>query len=186
MIKKFSQYQISQYAYARGVLLLPEFDAPAHVGEGWQNKNATSCFNMDPWEAFCTEPACGQLDPTKDNIYDILEDIYREMYDAFGKPDRFHMGGDEVHEECWKVSDDIQKWIQEHGFELNTTGFMELWGYFQGKALERLKKITEKQIPAILWTSTLTGKDFVEKHLDKEKYIIQVSNMETHICSIAF
>lgn len=156
---------------------MPEFDAPAHVGEGWQGKNVTSCFNVDPWENYCTEPACGQLDPTKDHLYDILEDIYREMYDAFGKPDRFHMGGDEVHDECWLLSDDIKKWIHDHGLQLNTTGFMELWGHFQEKALDRLKKVTGNDIPAIiLWTSTLTGKNFVEKHLDKQKYIIQVSN----------
>lgn len=129
---------------------------------------------MEPWENFCTEPACGQLDPARDHVYDILEDIYREMYEAFGKPDRFHMGGDEVHEKCWNVSEDIRNWIRDRGLELNTTGFMELWGYFQQKALERLNKITGNAVPVILWTSTLTGKDYVEKHIDKEKYIIQV------------
>lgn len=155
--------------------MLPEFDAPAHVGEGWQNKNVTACFNMEPWEYYCTEPPCGQLDPTKDHLYDILEDIYRELYEAFGKPDRFHMGGDEVHEECWKSSKDIRKWMLNKGLQLDRNGFMELWGHFQTKAVTRMNKFTGDTFPIIMWSSTLTNKDYVEKYLDKQKYIIQVN-----------
>lgn len=155
-------------------MLLPEFDGPAHVGEGWQNTNVTTCFDLEPWELYCTEPPCGQFDPTKDHLYDILEDIYREMYNAFGKPDRFHMGGDEVREECWKTSDDIREWIQARGLNRDRNGFMELWGYFQRNALARMDKVTAKNLPIILWTSRLTSKDFVEKYLDKQRYIIQV------------
>ncbi|XP_055306307.1 chitooligosaccharidolytic beta-N-acetylglucosaminidase-like [Sitodiplosis mosellana] len=165
---------VYEYAYARGVLLLPEFDAPAHVGEGWQKKNVTTCFNMQPWQAYCTEPPCGQLDPTKDQLYDILEDIYSEMYEAFGRPDRFHMGGDEVHEECWNSSKEIQNFMLNLGLELDSNGFMDLWGYFQAKAVARMDKVTEPNVPIIMWTSSLTDKAHVGKYLDKQKYIIQV------------
>lgn len=154
--------------------MLPEFDAPGHVGEGWQTKNVTTCFNLEPWSKYCSGPPCGQFDPTKDIVYDILEDIYREMYDAFGRPDRFHMGGDEVHEECWKVSTDIQNWLDARGLQPNRDGFMELWSYFQQKALQRLDSVTDTKLPIILWSSTLTGKKYVEKYLDKERYVIQV------------
>ncbi|XP_031637657.1 chitooligosaccharidolytic beta-N-acetylglucosaminidase-like [Contarinia nasturtii] len=165
--------EVRDYAYVRGVLLLPEFDTSAHVSAGWQ-KNVTTCVNMEPWHIYCAVPACGQLDPTKNHVYDILEDIYREMYDAFGKPDRFHMGGDEVFEKCWEVSEDIRNWIQDHGLQLDTNGFMELWGFFQQKALERMDRVTATNVSIILWTSTLTGKEYVEKHLDKERHIIQI------------
>lgn len=157
------------------MLLLPEFDAPAHVGEGWQKKNVTACFNMEAWESYCTEPPCGQLDPTKDHLYDILEDIYRELYEAFGRPDRFHMGGDEVHEECWKSSSGIRNWMLSQGLDLNQNGFLELWNHFQTKAVTRLNKITGANLPIIMWTSTLTSGAYVDKYLDKQKYIIQVN-----------
>lgn len=52
---------VVKFAVARGVRVLPEFDAPAHVGEGWQNKDLTTCFNAQPWKDFCVEPPCGQL-----------------------------------------------------------------------------------------------------------------------------
>lgn len=168
-----------EYAFARGILLLPEFDAPAHVGEGWQFKNVTACFNAQPWAKYCVEPPCGQLDPTKDKLYDILEDIYTEMYAAFGQPDIFHMGGDEVSQSCWNSSAEIQGWMQQKGWDLKDADFMKLWGHFQDNALERLDKVIGRKVPIIMWTSHLTDVPYVEQYLDKERYIIQVSSMHS-------
>lgn len=87
--------QIIEFAHVRGIRVLPEFDAPAHVGEGWQDTGVVACFNAQPWSQYCVEPPCGQLDPTKPELYDYLEGIYGDMIEIF-KPDIFHMGGDEV------------------------------------------------------------------------------------------
>ena len=171
----FFNLKVVHYGRERGVRVLPEFDAPAHVGEGWQNKKMTSCFNAQPWSQFCVEPPCGQLDPTVDDLYNVLEDIYREMYEMFDHPDLFHMGGDEVSVSCWNTSKTIQDWITQKGWELEESSFMELWGYFQKNALERLDKVTNnKNLPIILWTSRLTELPFVNKYLDKNRYIIQI------------
>jgi N-acetyl-beta-hexosaminidase len=88
---------VVEYARARGVRVIPELDAPAHVGEGWQwaGPNVTLCVNAQPWNHYCVEPPCGQLNPTNDTVYEILGGIYRDMFALF-KPDIFHMGGDEV------------------------------------------------------------------------------------------
>lgn len=107
-------------------------------------------------------------------MYDILEDIYREMYDAFRKPDIFHMGGDEVSHACWNSSEEIQEWMLKQGWQLKEEDFMKLWGHFQDNALERLDKVIGKKVPIIMWTSHLTDVPYVEKYLDKERYIIQV------------
>ncbi|XP_037908555.1 chitooligosaccharidolytic beta-N-acetylglucosaminidase isoform X3 [Hermetia illucens] len=163
-----------QYARVRGVRVLPEFDAPAHVGEGWQKKDMTACFNKQPWQDYCVEPPCGQLDPTVDGLYDVLEDIYREMYDYFDSPDIFHMGGDEVSTGCWNSSERIQKWMLAKGWKLEEKDFIELWGYFQDNALERFDKVAGRKLPIIMWTSHLTEKPFVDKYLDKSRYIIQI------------
>lgn len=64
---------IIEYATVRGIRVLPEFDAPAHVGEGWQNTGLVTCFNWQPWQLYCVEPPCGQFDPTKNKLYDVLE-----------------------------------------------------------------------------------------------------------------
>lgn len=165
---------VFEYGYARGVIVMPEFDAPAHVGEGWQLKNVTSCFNFQPWTQYCVEPPCGQLDPSKDKLYDILEDIYREMFASFRSPDIFHMGGDEVSHSCWNSSKTIQDWMKERGWGLAESDFMKLWGYFQDHALERLDKVAGRKVPIIMWTSRLTDVPYVEEYLDKSRYIIQV------------
>lgn len=68
---------IINYGLERGVRVIPEFDAPAHVGEGWeQTTDFITCFNWKPWQDYCVEPPCGQFDPTKSGLYDALESKY--------------------------------------------------------------------------------------------------------------
>ena len=62
-------FQLVEYARVRGVKVLPEFDAPAHVGNGWQYAEdkhpewgrLAVCVNKEPWQEFCVEPPCGQV-----------------------------------------------------------------------------------------------------------------------------
>lgn len=123
--------EIVHYAKVRGIRVIPEFDAPAHVGEGWQQKGLTLCFKMQPWQNFCDEPPCGQLDPTKDEVYNVMEDIFREMQEIFDYPDMFHMGGDEVKLNCWNTSTAVQDWMLAKDWQLQNDDFMRLWGHFQ-------------------------------------------------------
>ncbi|KAG5681024.1 hypothetical protein PVAND_010490 [Polypedilum vanderplanki] len=166
--------EVVRFAKARGIRVLPEFDAPAHVGEGWQHKDLTTCFNAQPWKDYCVEAPCGQLDPSKDEVYNVLEDIYREMIEHFQYPDIFHMGGDEVSVSCWNSSSSLQNWMIAKGWNLNESDFMKLWGYFQNNALERLDKANFKKVPIILWTSRLTEEPFLSQYLNNQRYIIQI------------
>jgi hexosaminidase len=166
---------VVKYGKAHGVRVLPEFDAPAHVGEGWQHKNLITCFNYQPWSKYCVEPPCGQFDVTKDQLYDILEDIYGEMYENFDKPDIFHMGGDEVSTACWNASQEVQEWMLKEGWALDTDGYLKLWGYFQSNALARFDKVAgHSKTPIILWTSKLTEPPYIDQYLDKNRYYIQI------------
>lgn len=36
-------------------------------------------FQAEPWSSYCVEPPCGQLNPTKEDLYNHLEDIYSDM-----------------------------------------------------------------------------------------------------------
>lgn len=165
---------VVEYAHVRGIRVMPEFDAPAHVGEGWQHKNMTACFNAQPWKNYCVEPPCGQLDPTVPEMYSILENIYREMFELFD-PDVFHMGGDEVSVNCWNSSETIQKWMQSQGWGLAEKDFLQLWGHFQTEALKRVDKISKtNKIPIILWTSRLTDVPYIDDYLDRDRYFIQI------------
>ncbi|CAG9858515.1 unnamed protein product [Phyllotreta striolata] len=164
---------IVDYARARGVKVVPEFDAPAHVGEGWQDTGFLVCFNAQPWQKFCMEPPCGQFDPTKEALYDAIEDVYGDMLEQFD-PDVFHIGGDEVSFKCWNNSASIIEWMRGKGWNNTEQDFIKLWNHFQANALERLYKKAGRDIPVVIWSSTLTQQAYLVDSLPKEKYIIQV------------
>ena len=110
------------YARQRGVLLLPEFDAPAHAAFGWQFGQAenlgklVTCFDYD-WEdesgSLAAEPPAGQLNPVNENLYPILGELYKDLIEAFTPMHSedalkmFHLGGDEVNFRCWQKSPEI-------------------------------------------------------------------------------
>uniref|UniRef100_A0A1A9ZNX1 Beta-hexosaminidase n=1 Tax=Glossina pallidipes TaxID=7398 RepID=A0A1A9ZNX1_GLOPL len=167
--------QIVEYGRQRGIRVMPEFDAPAHVGEGWQSKSVTTaCFKATPWPNYCAVPPCGQLDPTINDTYSILQDIYQEMFNLFD-PDVFHMGGDEVFLTCWKDKSSINDWMTESNWRLDNSDFMHLWGHFQMKAMRTVDAVAKhKQVPIILWTSHLTNPAQINKYLNKNRYIIQM------------
>lgn len=144
---------IVKFGKSRGVKVIPELDAPAHIGEGWQKKvHLTTCFEYrnEPQLTYCYQRPCGHLDPTKDELYDVLEDIYHEMMESFDPP-AFHMGGDEIFFSCWNSSESLRQWMLDKGWGLNESDFLNLWGYFQEKALEKLDKCSAKNVPIILW-----------------------------------
>lgn len=154
---------------------MPEFDAPAHIGEGWQFTDLVTCFNIQPWADYCYQAPCGQVDPTQDLTYDILEDIYREMLDMYGHNEMFHMGGDEVKHECWATSESLKQWMLDQGWGLEEDDYMKLWTHFQTEALKRLDKVSFVRADKIvLWSSSLTSGQYTDS-LDPNRYVIQVS-----------
>lgn len=133
--------QVIDHGRVRGVRILPEFDAPAHVGEGWQDTDFVACFNAQPWNKYCVEAPCGQLDPTKPKMYDVLENIYGDMVELF-QPDIFHMGGDEVSTNCWNSTENIVEWMKDKGWGLKEADFMKLWDVFQSMAYQKLMTVS--------------------------------------------
>lgn len=165
---------IVQFAKARGVRVIPELDAPAHIGEGWQGKGMGTCTDLPFVEGlYCWQPPCDHLDPSQDAVYDILQEIYSDMVDSFQHPDLFHMGGDEVFFNCWNASESLTNWMLSRGWDLEADGFMRLWGHFQQTALERLDRAYPEKVQVVLWTSTLTEDPYAMQYLDKDRYVIQ-------------
>ncbi|XP_054264214.1 chitooligosaccharidolytic beta-N-acetylglucosaminidase-like isoform X1 [Macrosteles quadrilineatus] len=168
--------ELVEFARVRGVRIIPELDAPAHVGEGWQwtdPHQATVCFKKEPWQKFCVEPPCGQINPTSDYAYTVLQGIYKDMEKLFDS-DLFHMGGDEVNLNCWNSTESITDWMKSHNLKTDEDGFHRLWDKFQTRALQQLDSVSQEEHPIVLWTSSLTEKGRVEKFLDNSRYIIQI------------
>lgn len=99
--------------------------------------------------------------------------MYRDLLAAFN-PVAFHFGGDEVEFNCWRSEESIKNWMKQNG--LSTfwdSGYVELWSMFQNKTYNNLMQEAARQLPAIMWTSTLTDKQHLH-NLPNDKYIIHV------------
>ncbi|CAH1394321.1 unnamed protein product [Nezara viridula] len=165
---------IIRFATVRGIRIVPEFDAPAHVGEGWQwVEDAVVCLAAEPWQTYCVEPPCGQLDPTSENTYKILDGIYSDLTRLF-KSDQFHMGGDEVNIKCWESVDRITRNMKKMGLEADLEGYHTLWSKFQDRVRKILSDKAGDKVKPVLWTSTLTEGDRLTKFLNSSDYIIQI------------
>merc|ERR1712168_745668 len=172
--------EIVEFGRVRGIRVLPEFDAPAHVGHGWEwgpeekLGELVACLAREPWQSYCVEPPCGQLNIANNKIYEVLGNIYKEMVESFGTLDMFHYGGDEVNLNCWNTTDEITTYMQTKYSNLTEDSYYKEWSYFQNKAFNLLNAANKKEVPGVLWTSHLTEKGRVDKFLDPLKYIIQI------------
>ncbi|KAJ8717391.1 hypothetical protein PYW08_005790 [Mythimna loreyi] len=159
---------IVRHARLRGIRVLLEVDAPAHVGRAWgwgpqAGLGALAhCVEVEPWAAYCGEPPCGQLNPRNPHVYDLLERIYAEIIQLTEVDDLFHLGGDEVSERCWA----------QH---FNDTDPMELWLEFTRRAMQSLERANGGRIPelVLLWSSRLTRSPYLER-LDAAHVGVQV------------
>lgn len=173
--------EMVHYGLVRGVHVIPELDAPAHVGEGWNSiekhkEELLVCFKKEPWNKFCVEPPCGQLNPISDRVFEVVGDLYSEMTDLFRTDlsGLFHMGGDEVNMNCWNHTKPVTDWMKTKGIPRTTDGFHDVWDYFQKRALAKLSSVKNKPKRVIIWTSSLTEGSRLTKYLDNSKYIIQI------------
>jgi len=200
--------ELVKYARLRGVRIVPELDAPSHVGNGWQwaEKEGLGrmavCVNQEPWQSFCVQPPCGQLNPLHEGMYNVLGELYKDFLDVF-QTDLFHMGGDEVNFNCWNTTQEIIDWMVTKRRRRTKKDFFDLWNSFQVKAFDKLTEAKNRvghdnnlnqnqnqnhnlnqnhnqnqnqnqKMKAILWTSEFTKEGNLAKYLDPEKYIIQI------------
>jgi len=171
--------EIIEFAKLRGVRVLPEFDAPAHVGNGWQfgekdgKGKLAVCVNQEPWQDFCVEPPCGQLNPINPHVYTTLGKLYQDFFELF-ETDMFHMGGDEVNLNCWNSTKEIKDALRKQGKTGTEEELLEMWKNFQEQAAEKVYDAAGKKVPIILWTNSLTEKGRVERFLSNKEYVIQI------------
>ena len=176
--------RIINHAAMRGIRVLPEFDQPAHAGNGWQWGEAAGlgkmafCVNQKPWTSYCVEPPCGQLNPLNNRTYDILNTIYNDYITRF-EPDLFHFGGDEVSISCWNTSQEIIDWMKYNKKQRSEKDFLDLWNNFLVKTTKAFKDIAKNDIPLIVWSSKMTSKEYLTKYLNNKTYIIQLWNVAT-------
>ena len=90
------------------------------MGNGWQFGEREGlgrlavCVNQEPWQDYCVEPPCGQLNPVNEAVYEVLDKLYQDFFELFDT-DMFHMGGDEVNLNCWNTTKEIRDELRQRG-----------------------------------------------------------------------
>lgn len=80
---------------------------------------------------------------------------------------------------CWNSSQEMSEWMTNSDYGLDEEAYLKQWSVFQEKARQLLTKVNGgKEVPAIVWTSTLTDKGRAAQHLNKDKYIVQIWTKE--------
>jgi len=126
--------EIVDYAAARGIRVVPEFDVPGHASS-WLAAYPELASAPGPYEI---ERGWGIFDPclnpANPEVYAFLEVLFHEMAALF--PDKyFHIGGDEVNGKHWDANTDIQAFMREHDLADNH----ELQRYFNEQVFEMLE-----------------------------------------------
>lgn len=128
---------IINYAAARGIRVMPEFDMPGHA-TAWLVSHP-EIGSGKPGETYTIERRPGifdpTLDPTNEKTYKLLEGFFAEMTALF--PDKYmHIGGDENEGKQWDANPKIQAFMKEKGIKDNH----ELQTYFNKRILRFLQK----------------------------------------------
>ena len=133
--------EIVDYAAARGIRVVPEFDIPGHA-TSWlvgypELGSAPGPYEIERgWGIF--DPC---LNPTNPEVYIFLEKLFDEMTALF--PDAyFHIGGDEVNGKHWDGNPQIQAFMESNSIEDNHA----LQSYFNQKVLKMLTIDGKKMI----------------------------------------
>jgi len=133
--------EIIDYATARGIRVVPEFDIPGHA-TAWlvgypELGSAPGPYEIERgWGIF--DPC---LNPANPDVYVFLDKLFEEMTALF--PDAyFHIGGDEVNGKHWDANPEIQAFMKAEGLADNH----ELQCYFNQKVLDILTRDGKKMI----------------------------------------
>ncbi|WP_253255998.1 beta-N-acetylhexosaminidase [Formosa algae] len=136
----YTQEQIKDvvaYASKLGIRVVPEIDVPGHATA---ILTAFPELGSQPGATYNVERFSGvfdpTLDPTNNQTYVFLENLFTEIAPLFPDP-YFHIGGDENEGKHWDANEAIQKFKKEH--HLNTNH--DLQTYFNIKLEKILNKL---------------------------------------------
>lgn len=116
-----------EYARARGVRVMIEFDMPGHAGS-WCKGYPEVCPSSS-----CTQPLNVASNATWDLITDLLSEVTTGVKGSapLMKDNYVHLGGDEVDTSCWSKTPSIASWLSEQNMTAD-----EGYAYFVKRAAE--------------------------------------------------
>lgn len=147
--------EIVNYAYEKGIEVIPEIDSPGHTLAALASYPEIGCTGgpyavRTKW--YHTNNA---LCPGKETTFRFLEGVLKETSEIFPY-EYIHIGGDECGVEFWERCPDCQKRISEEGIRGDSTYTAEqkLLGYYVAREQEILNTLGKK---SIAWEEVLVG-----------------------------
>lgn len=144
----YTQAQLKEliaYAAERNITIVPEIDVPGHCWpiiitypELGVNKKRDPDYVipfMDSWSYWGFQFTPNPLDPTKEEVYAFLDDVFAEVAALF--PSKYiHFGGDEVVHRLWENEPHVQAFKKAR----NMKRVEELQSYFVQRVSEIIVK----------------------------------------------
>jgi hexosaminidase len=153
---------IVQYAKERFIEILPEIDVPGHsmaaiAAYPELSVSKDQNITVNPGSKFSTWHGNGKftmhidnsLNPTDENVYKFLEDVFTEIAALFPF-EYIHIGGDECYKGYWERDAAVQSFMKKNGLKTSN----ELQSYFTKRLCAILNKKNKK---AIGWDEILEG-----------------------------
>lgn len=145
---------IVQYAMNRGIEVIPEIDMPAHAlswGKAFEDV-IVRCHRIARSQQ--TPHNIYPLDPSNPLTFELAEEILKQIVSIF--PGKYlHIGGDEVNEQCWQESEQVQQWAKQ-----NSINPYKITKFFEEQifriVLHKLKKIP------IVWQGIIDANNIPE------------------------
>ncbi len=143
--------EIVAYAQKRNITIIPEIDVPGHTWpvllvkpELAVNDNLSPHYVfpfVSSWGYWGNQFTPNTLDPTKEETYTFLRNVFTEIAALF-PGEYIHFGGDEVQHKLWDNSSHVQAFMKAH----NLKGFGEMQSYFVGRLINIFEDLGKKPI----------------------------------------
>jgi hexosaminidase len=166
--------EIIAYAAARGIRVIPEIDMPGHASSGWRqvDRSMLACIDSwwsnDVWETHtAVEPNPGQLDILSNKTYEVTGKLFKELSGLF-TDDWFHIGGDELHKNCYNFSAASRQFFKE-----NHTMF-DFTQYWVDHAIPNFKRQANKTL--VMWEDVAISPDARATNGPPKDVILQAWN----------
>ncbi|XP_049876925.1 beta-hexosaminidase subunit beta-like [Pectinophora gossypiella] len=154
-------WEIVKHARRGGIRVILEMDTPGHV-TSWGLSHPeimTQCKEIGP----------RPLNPVKNETYELLRGLFREVQDIL--PERYlHLGGDEVFKDCWTEDPITQQYMKEHNMSTD-----DLYGLYMNNTMKLLKEYT---VP-VMWEEA-----FFNKKTNMTHAVVQAWRPNSNIAEI--
>ncbi|CAJ1390097.1 unnamed protein product [Effrenium voratum] len=137
---------VVDFAYLRGIRVIPEFDMPGHVSS-WSKSHP------ELFDAACLARSRRLAFKPTQETFDFLEGLLREWTSGIFRDGYLHLGSDEVPMECWahlEVTDERGRSVR---------GPHRLFSLFVGAIFQRAKKLNRQ---AIFWDEAFSSASLPE------------------------